>query len=52
MYGRRPIYIVTGALFAVLILPVALAPNYTAVVASRVFSGSLEVRRWRALQAQ
>lgn len=39
MYGRRPIYVVTGALYAALILPVALAPNYAAVVASRIFSG-------------
>ena len=39
MYGRRPIYILTSTLFTLLILPVALAPNYAAVLASRVFIG-------------
>ena len=39
MYGRRPIYILTSTLFTLLILPVALAPNYAAVLASRVFNG-------------
>lgn len=39
MYGRRPVYLVTMALFAVLILPVALAPNFAAILASRVFGG-------------
>ncbi|PKX88823.1 MFS transporter [Aspergillus novofumigatus IBT 16806] len=39
MYGRRLIYLVTTALFAVLMIPVALAPNLAAVLVSRVFSG-------------
>lgn len=39
MYGRRPIYLLTHALYAALILPVALAPNLAAILASRVFSG-------------
>ncbi|PLN79116.1 MFS general substrate transporter [Aspergillus taichungensis] len=39
MYGRRPIYLGTTALFVVLVLPVALAPNLAAVLASRFFGG-------------
>lgn len=39
MYGRRPIYLFTSALFTLLILPVALAPNFAAVLASRAFCG-------------
>ncbi|KAE8372014.1 major facilitator superfamily domain-containing protein, partial [Aspergillus bertholletiae] len=39
VYGRQLVYVITGALFAILILPVALAPNFEAVVISRFFSG-------------
>jgi MFS family permease len=39
MYGRRVIYISTSILFTILILPVVLAPNFEAVVISRLFGG-------------
>jgi MFS family permease len=39
MFGRRPVYLVTTALFAVLVLPVALAQNIEAVLISRLFGG-------------
>lgn len=39
VYGRRIIYISTSVLFTILILPVALAPNFPAVVISRFFGG-------------
>ncbi|KAE8418386.1 major facilitator superfamily domain-containing protein [Aspergillus pseudocaelatus] len=39
VYGRRIIYISTGVLFTILVLPVALAPNFEAVVISRFFGG-------------
>ncbi|KAE8150692.1 major facilitator superfamily domain-containing protein [Aspergillus avenaceus] len=39
LYGRRWIYIINVALYTVLILPVALAPNFEAVVISRFFGG-------------
>lgn len=37
MYGRRPIYIIAMALFVVLILPCALAPNMAAILTTRFF---------------
>lgn len=39
LYGRRPIYIVTTAIFALFVLPVALAPNLATVLTCRAFSG-------------
>ncbi|KAI9933682.1 hypothetical protein MW887_008155 [Aspergillus wentii] len=39
LYGRRPVYLITTALFALLIIPVALAPNIEAVFISRFFGG-------------
>ncbi|KAF2087706.1 MFS general substrate transporter [Saccharata proteae CBS 121410] len=37
MYGRRPIYLISMFLFVILILPVAMAPNFEAVLISRFF---------------
>ncbi|KAB8239227.1 MFS transporter [Aspergillus alliaceus] len=39
MLGRRLIYISTGIMFTVLVLPVALAQSFEAVVISRLFGG-------------
>jgi Major Facilitator Superfamily len=37
MYGRRPVYIIAMALFAILIIPCALAPNLEAILITRFF---------------
>jgi len=37
MYGRRPIYIIAMAMFVLLILPCALAPNMEAILITRFF---------------
>ncbi|KAF1983260.1 MFS general substrate transporter [Aulographum hederae CBS 113979] len=37
MYGRRPIYLISMALFAILIIPVGLAQNFAAVLITRFF---------------
>ncbi|KAJ5305669.1 hypothetical protein N7508_004684 [Penicillium antarcticum] len=39
IYGRRPIYIISVLLFALFILPVALAKNIEAILISRFFGG-------------
>lgn len=39
IYGRRPVHLVSTALFMILTIPVALAPNLAAVLASRFFGG-------------
>lgn len=46
MYGRRPIYIITMALFAILVIPCATAPNLEVLLAMRflgAFAGSVMV---------
>ncbi|TKA75423.1 hypothetical protein B0A49_05036 [Cryomyces minteri] len=37
MYGRRPIYLIALALFTLLVLPCALAPNIEAILVTRFF---------------
>lgn len=39
IYGRRPVYLISVLLFAILILPVALATNIEAVLIGRFFGG-------------
>ncbi|KAJ9092577.1 hypothetical protein QFC19_008685 [Naganishia cerealis] len=39
MYGRRPIYLVSTAIFVVLLLPTALAQNYPSILIPRLLSG-------------
>lgn len=39
MYGRRPIYLVSTAIFVVLLLPTALAHNYPSILIPRLLSG-------------
>jgi MFS family permease len=39
IYGRRPVYLISVMMFAILILPVALATNIEAVLISRFFGG-------------
>jgi hypothetical protein len=37
MYGRRPVYIIAMAIFFILIIPCALAPNLEAILVTRFF---------------
>jgi len=41
IYGRRPVHLASTALFTVMIIPVASAPNLTAIMLGRFFSGFL-----------
>ena len=39
MYGRRPIYLISTAIFVILLLPTALAHNYASIIVPRLLSG-------------
>ena len=39
MYGRRPIYLISTAIFVILLLPTALARNYASILVPRLLSG-------------
>jgi MFS family permease len=38
-YGRRPIYLISLALFTIWLIPCAVAPNYGSMIAGRLLSG-------------